>query len=319
MNLLFTNAGRRAYLIEDALDLAHGTDFELGVFVCDTSPATASMLVSPEIKTFLTPRVSDDPERYVEVLIEECRKRNIGMIIPLMDFELPILAGKLGEFRAAGINIVVSAPDVISTTLDKEKCCIFCAEKGLSMPRTWFAGDGTANTQLPLVLKRTFGSGSVDLVVIKESTQIPEIVPSGFILQEMVVGEEYGMDILNDFDGEFIHCCARRKIAMRAGETDKAEVVYEERFQELGKTVSAAFRHTGNLDLDFIVDSAGKITFLDFNPRFGGGYPFTRAAGFDYLRTLLELAHGKEPRLPKHGRKIIGAKVLRLYTMEREG
>lgn len=92
MNILFTNAGRRTYLIEDALALGKIHDISPRVFVCDTTHLTASMLVSPDVTTFVTPRVSDSPEHYVSVLKHECKNREIDLIIPLMDFELAILA-----------------------------------------------------------------------------------------------------------------------------------------------------------------------------------------------------------------------------------
>ena len=40
------------------------------------------------------------------------------------------------------------------------------------------------------------------------------------------------MDILNDFDGNFLHCLARKKISMRAGDTDKAEIISSKKFFE---------------------------------------------------------------------------------------
>ena len=61
-----------------------------------------------------------------------------------------------------------------------------------------------------------------------------------------------------------------KKISMRSGETDKAEVIYDRRFNELAQKISAVFKHIGNLDVDFIIDNFNDIYFIDFNPRFGG-------------------------------------------------
>ena len=41
----------------------------------------------------------------------------------------------------------------------------------------------------------------------------------------------------------FIHCCVKKKISMRSGETDKAEVIYDRRFNELAQKISAVFKH----------------------------------------------------------------------------
>ena len=316
MNLLFTNAGRRTYLIEDALALNEVNNLKVSVFVCDTSPLTASMLVRSKIKTFLTPRVSDNPEHYVSVLQVECQRHEIDVIIPLMDFELLVLSAHKEKFKAIGTEVIVSPSEIIKVTLDKQLCWHYCKQHGLDMPNTWFSGEVPNRNKVPLISKRTFGSGSVDLTLLLKSEHVPDPVPPDFLVQEMVNGQEYGIDVLNDLDGGFVHCCARRKIMMRCGETDKAEVVYGDQFNEIGRRISAAFRHVGNLDADCIIDSSGRAVFLDFNPRFGGGYPFTHAAGFDYLRTLLELLAGVRPQLPARGKRIVGAKGFKLFTME---
>ncbi|WP_435117946.1 NeuD/PglB/VioB family sugar acetyltransferase [Candidatus Pelagibacter bacterium nBUS_49] len=109
-----------------------------------------------------------------------------------------------------------------------------------------------------------------------------------YIIQDYIKGQEYGMDILNDLNGKFIHCCVKKKISMRSGETDKAEVVFSKRFTNIGRKISLIFKHVGNLDLDFIVDLKNDIYFLDFNPRFGGGYPFTHLAGYNYLQYIIK-------------------------------
>ena len=40
------------------------------------------------------------------------------------------------------------------------------------------------------------------------------------IYQEKITGTEFGLDILNDFKGNFVSYCLKKKIEMRAGETD---------------------------------------------------------------------------------------------------
>jgi len=316
MKLLFTNAGRRTYLIEYALELRHSFGFELEIFVSDASMHTAAMHVSREVKSFITPRVSENPERYAEFLLAECRVRNIDVVIPLMDYELPALARWMSRFKDHGINVIVSSVDVVETTLDKQRCYKFCEENRLPIPRTWYAGENTSDASVPLIMKPRFGSGSVGLVRITKSETVPDTVPEDQVLQECVAGDEYGMDVLNGLDTNFLHCAVRKKIEMRAGETDKAELVYDDRLFDLGMTVSRSFNHVGNMDVDFIIDRRGSIQFLDFNPRFGGGYPFTHEAGFNYLEALLVQYNNIPVVLKPYGRKLFGAKGIKLFTFE---
>ncbi len=316
MKLLFTNAGRRTYLIEYALDIKRQGITDLDVFVCDTSKDTAAMWVAQEVKRFVTPHVSDDPEKYAGALLKKCLDYGIEVVIPLMDYELPVLAKWKDRFAANGITVIVASPDIIDTCLNKQRCHAFCDEHALHVPRSWYPGEATGEARPPLIMKKPLGSGSVGLQHIDTPDAIPSQVPPGFLLQEHIIGVEYGMDVLNGLRGEFIHCCLRRKLLMRAGETDKAEVIYDQELLEWGPIISGAFHHVGNMDVDFIVDHTGNIFFIDFNPRFGGGYPFTHAAGFNYLSCLLSQYHGQQVALPSIGKTIIGMKGVHLFTYE---
>lgn len=67
---------------------------------------------------------------------------------------------------------------------------------------------------------------------------------------------------------------------MRSGETDKATSVIIPEILAIGEKISLLLRHSGNLDCDIFI-AENKIYILEFNPRFGGGYPFSHEAGIN--------------------------------------
>ena len=81
---------------------------------------------------------------------------------------------------------------------------------------------------------------------------------------------------------------------MKNGETDKAKGVNSKKFIKIAKMLSRTFKHIGPMDIDFILTTKGKIYFIDFNPRFGGGYPITHLSGFNYLSALLNMSIGNK-------------------------
>lgn len=94
------------------------------------------------------------------------------------------------------------------------------------------------------------------------------------------MGQEYGLDVINDLEGNYQNTIVKQKYAMRSGETDCALTVRWEEADKLGKTLSILLHHIGNLDVDvFKVEE--KIYVLEMNARFGGGYPFSHLAGVD--------------------------------------
>ncbi|MEX2483763.1 MAG: ATP-grasp domain-containing protein [Brumimicrobium sp.] len=311
MNILFTNAGRRTYLIEYALELMEA-DYDLNIFVSDTSFDTAAMHVDKRVNKVITPRVSESEEQYYEALIEVCKENKIEVIIPLMDFELPVLAANKKAFEALGIKVWVSNEKTILNCLNKKENYTFCVDHGIAIPKSFFTLD---EARPPYIKKHILGSGSIGLEIVKSG--VATTFEAGVdMIQAFVEGKEYGMDILNDYQGNYIHSCFREKLEMRAGETDKARSFESMELEKLAKKISATFKHVGNMDIDFIKTASGDIYLIDFNPRFGGGYPFTHLSGANYLKFMIDASAGKTSSKPMFSKSITGYKGLKLFYKE---
>lgn len=308
MNILLTNAGRRTYLVDFVLELKKQYK-DINIFVSDTSLKTAAMFVSEDIKSIITPRVDSNEDKYIEILLDSCIKNNINVVIPLMDFELPSLSKNRGLFESNNIKVWVSDYDIIINCLDKKKNYFFCKKNNIPTPDSWFS---KFNIDETIIKKKIIGSGSVGLQKISPNEEF-SFIEDEDMLQSFISGREIGMDVFNDYNGNFVHACFREKILMRAGETDKAKSFDSEVYMEYAKKISKIFRHVGNMDVDFIETPESDIYFIDFNPRFGGGYPFTHLSGPNYLKYILEDSFGIKPEQPKFISSIIGMKGLKLY------
>ena len=85
-------------------------------------------------------------------------------------------------------------------------------------------------------------------------------IEKSILIQEKINGEEYGIDILNDFNGNHYNSFVRKKIAMRSGETDKAVSVINDEFSRIAKIIGDATKHIGNMDCDFFVANTRAFT-----------------------------------------------------------
>jgi carbamoyl-phosphate synthase large subunit len=287
MKVLFTNAGRRTYIVQFALDLI-ADDYPLEVHVSDCSPLSAAMHVAPCVKAHLLPPVLENSEAYVKELFELAKRQRLNVIFPLSDLDPKILSEHRDWFAQIGCTIVVSDSTVIARCNDKRLTYDFCREAKLPTPESWFSATAY-NGPFPVIKKHVFGSGSSGLKRIENRRDLDGFVCSQDMLQRFINGEEFGLDVLNDLDGNFVAVCVKRKLLMRAGETDKSEIVHDVKLIELGRLISAAFRHVGNLDCDVLRGKDGSLYCIDFNPRFGGGYPATHVAGYNYLKAVLNM------------------------------
>lgn len=310
INILFTCAGRRNYLINYFKDALNNQGKIFAADMC----MSATAMVDADVP-ILVPSIYD--ENYISALKDAILKHNITAIIPLNDLELPILSKHKKELETTGVKVIISSELVIDLAFDKIKTFNFIKKIGLLTPKTYSclkeAKEEIKNNilQLPLVVKPRWGSASVGIdfpesveelelafklqhLKLKRSilnTASEQDFENAILIQEKIDGTEYGIDILNDFEGNYVGTFVRKKLNMRSGETDQAVSVIDEKFNDLGKTISTHLKHYGNLDCDVFV-SDNKIYVLELNPRFGGGYPFSHEAGINTAAMYIEWLKG---------------------------
>ena len=311
MKIMFTNIGRRTYIVDYAVQLLNRGLIST-VYVTDINEETAGFWVSDKVKSIFTPYVSGNEDFYVDFLVKTVKTEGIDIIIPLMDFELKMLAANKKIFACAGCTVVVSDGELIKNTLDKRLTLGLCRQSNLPYPATYYSyRDVPENCKI--VRKRIFGSGSKGLSFHEDISELFDFVEGRDLIQIKIEGVEYGLDILNDLDGNFIHAAIKRKLLMRAGETDKASVIFDDRLFEFAKKTGLVTKHIGNIDMDIILDKNNQPYIIDINPRFGGGYPFTHAAGFNYLEAVIKMVQGVPFKIPRKASLITGMKGISLF------
>jgi len=312
MKILFTNAGRRTYLIDFALELAR-REGDLEIHVSDCTSLAAAMHVSPEVRTHLTPPASAGEASYVAALLNLVEGQGIDLIVPLSDLDPPLLAGYRQKFQERGAFSLISSPEIVANCSDKRRTYEFCRANGLPTPDSWFDAAEYAGS-FPAIQKHILGSGSSGLHRVESRDELSVgFVLGRDMLQPLIDGEEFGIDILNDLDGGFVACCVKRKLLMRSGETDKAQVVEDAELEALARRISTAFGHIGNLDCDVLRSRDGNLNCIDFNPRFGGGYPATHLAGLNFLAAIVDMVRGRPPQFPARPRPITVMKGISLH------
>lgn len=311
MNILFTCAGRRTYLLKYFKEQL-GSD---GLIIGADMQLTAPALSVADVKVTV-PAVYD--EHYVEVLLQICETYKVDMLVSLNDLELPILAENKSLFNRIGVIVLVSSPKVIDICFDKKKTSEYVMSLGLDTPKTFdnlnSALDAIAAGELmfPVVIKPRWGSASIgiefvdnvdDLRIMYERIrqrifkgilgEVSQHDENCILVQQKITGDEYGLDVMNDLNGRNVGVAVKKKLAMRAGETDKATTVDNKVLRQIGETLGTNLAHIGNLDCD-VLEMNGKYYILELNPRFGGGFPFSYEAGVNFPKAIINWAQGKD-------------------------
>lgn len=323
MNVLFTCAGRRTYLLKY---------FKENLVEGDMVVATDMQLSAPALQVadvkIQVPAVYD-PE-YVNITLNICHEQKIDVLLSLNDLELPILAENKARFEELGVKVIVSDPQVIDIAFDKYKTAQWVESLGLVAPKTYVRLEdakralAAGEIEFPLFMKPRWGSGSIGLESIADMEELDiyynllmkkikktilataSVGDEYIMIQEKLTGSEFGLDIMNDLNGKHVGVSVKQKLAMRAGETDKAVTVDLPEVREMGRKIGEALGHIGNLDVDIMQRADGAYCVLELNPRFGGGFPFSYEAGVNMPKAIIQWAKGEEvdPQMlqPEYGR-----------------
>jgi carbamoyl-phosphate synthase large subunit len=290
-----------------------------GKVVATNSVAATSAMFAADC-SYVVPEAYN-PE-FIDRLLQICRHHSIGLIFSLHDWEAPFIAAAASRFQDAGVCLGVSSSEVLDVCLDKLATCDFCQRHDIATAMVFTSevdailANNTGNCGFPMIVKARFGQGSLALFVVHSEEelkascllarlQISRFADNGLskkfdpsiIIQEFIEGQEYGLDIVNDFQGEFQACLAKKKLGMRAGETDSAISVLDPVLTEFGRKIGTVLRHVAMLDADVIVRD-GKPYLIEMNPRFGGHYPFSHMAGANVPAAMVAMAKGR-PMNPK--------------------
>ena len=309
MNILFTCAGRRTYLLKyfrenlTTEDRIVATDMQL------SAPALQAADVKIQVPAVYNPD-------YVDITLEICKEQKIDALISLNDLELPILAENKSRFQEIGVRVIVSDPQVIDICFDKFKTAKWTEQIGLNAPKTYVRLEDAKHAlaageiSFPLFMKPRWGSGSIGLETIDDMEELEiyyhllmkkikktilataSVGDEYIMIQEKLTGKEFGLDVMNDLDGNNVGVSVKQKLAMRAGETDKAITVDIPEVREMGERIGRNLKHIGNLDVDIMQRANGDYCVLELNPRFGGGFPFSYEAGVNFPKAIINWLKG---------------------------
>ena len=324
---MLTSAGRRGYMVNYFKESLCGDG---KVYVGNSNENAVSFLYADEM--VITPLIYD--ANYISFLLDFCIRKEITLIVPLFDIDLYMLSKNRHVFEEYGIYVLVSDVTVIDICNDKWKMKNYLEKKGIYTPKTFLAVEDAEKAvekhevNFPFVIKPRWGMGSIGVYEAENSEELYAFYhrtrkqiestylkyeskqdwENSILIQEKIIGQEYGVDIINDLTGEYQNAVVKKKIAMRAGETDIAVTVENKVIEGLSINLGKSLKHVGNLDMDLIYTKDNLPYVIDLNARFGGGYPFSHCAGVNLPQAIIMWLRGekvnKEQFIPRMNTKV---------------
>lgn len=305
MNILVLSAGTRNKIVQyfkRTLTEADGT--RRGRVIATDMSELAPAIYDADAH-YIVPRMSDPG--YLDVIYDICKKEKIDGVCSLIDPELSLLAENEEHFRELGATIIGSPYDLCERSLDKMQMFDWLVEHGYKTARSYIDKEAfyrdVENGALtyPVFVKPVRGSASIAInkVYDKETVDLLFAHDGNLMIQEFLDGQEIGADVYIDMiSGEIVSIFTKKKLKMRAGETDKSVSFKDERLFELIKKFVKEAGYRGQIDID-IFDIGGEYYISEVNPRFGGGYPHAYESGCDHMTLICNNLEGKanEPNI----------------------
>ena len=295
MNLLILSPGRRVEIVEYFKETFHSVGRQ--VFTLDMSPY-APALYSGD-KFFRIDKDFNNLDQYISNIIDICKRVNVSAIITLIDPELVLLSKHKAEFNKIGVKLILCDIDFVESTFDKYGF-YNKYKKDISLVETVGSCEDAlykiedSSWKYPLFAKLRDGSASIGIKKITTKIDFEDVRDSPmYIYQPYIDGLEYGVDVYFDMiSGELVSAFIKRKIAMRAGETDKAISVKSDKILDEIKKLSKINGIYGPIDVDVFESKDGEVYINEINPRFGGGHPHAYGCGVNFMKLILNNLEG---------------------------
>ena len=316
MNILILSCGTRNKIVQYFKEAVG----EVGRVVTTDCSRYAPALYDAD-SFFVVPRMTEPG--YIDEILSICKEEKIDGVLSLIDPELALLAQHMTEFEAIGTTVIGSSYELCAMALDKWAMYNWMTKHGFLCAKTFiqFAeferALATGDVTLPVFIKPRFGSASLHIFKADDldTTRFLFDHQPDMIIQEFLDGQEIGADVYADMlSGSVIAIFTKNKLAMRAGETDKAMSIKDEK---LFKLIARFVRESGyraQIDID-IFKINGEYYFSEVNPRFGGGYPHAYECGMRTPQMIVNNLFGKE-NVPEIGAYRSGVAMMKYNELK---
>lgn len=311
MNILILSVGTRNKIVKYFKRALIGKGKVIVTDMSELAPA-----IYEADKYYIVPRMTDP--KYLDVIYDICKKEKITGILSLIDPELSLLAEHKQDFQELGTTVIGSSYELCEMALDKFQMYKWLAQHYYKCAKSYidkeeFYADVEAGViNYPVFVKPARGSASISIskVYDKDTVELLFSHEDGLMIQEYLDGQEIGADVYIDMiSNEVVSIFTKKKLKMRAGETDKAVSFKDDRLFELIKRFATEAGYKGQIDID-IFDIDGEYYISEVNPRFGGGYPHAYECGVDHMKLIVNNLYG-EANMPN-----IGAYENDIYMMK---
>lgn len=291
VNWLFSTIGKRGYIA----DYLRQADANVNIIGSGNNVFTPGFTSCDQ--AVLLPSILDP--HYLSRVREVAETHQVNAILSFSDPDVATLSTIREELSSQGIACFFPGKETALFGYDKLETFRWAQKNGITVPYTTTDPEEARNQiSFPLIRKPRFGSASVGVSTIADPK---DLYPANgdsteYIYQERVIGNEVNIELCGDLNGRVMSVSSWRKLISRNGETQLAITTRRQDLIDKALELGKKARIIGPCDID-VIDRDGELYLIEFNMRFGGGYPVSHLAGANFLELLVQAQRGESPPL----------------------
>lgn len=287
MNYLMLSVGRRGELLKD---FRQSIGKESKLIATDLSPYAPALYFAD--KQYLVPRIDDS--KYIDTILEICKKENIHAVTTFIDPEIEILANNRDRFEALGVEVLAPYEETAALCFNKYLMFKHLSKCGIPTVMTWGTleefdeAKREGKVDFPVFVKPRTGSGSVGARRVYSYEVLAESMKEdpSLIIQELMDCEDLDADVYIDtISHEAVSAFSKKKIETRIGGASKTISFKDKKLFDFISQVVHTLKFNGPVDMDFFYRN-GEYYLSEVNPRFGGAYLHAYGAGVDFIKLI---------------------------------
>ncbi|MCC2615124.1 ATP-grasp domain-containing protein [Aestuariibacter halophilus] len=241
---------------------------------CIGSDISAASAGAVRVDAFVELPTYDDPALW-DAVTSALTQHRVSLVIPTFDEMLSGWSARREDFKAMGVEVLISPQETVNQCVDKWQTAQLFARAGLPAP-------ATSLQPTYALFKPREGRGSTGIYQATDEQRASGALPQGYISQQVVSGVEYTIDCLFDAQGEPIYIVPRRRLQVKDGKSLGGVVEAQPAIVKYIKQLATTVQFCGPINVQCFVDG-DDIWFIEINPRLGGGSGLGMAATENWI------------------------------------
>ncbi len=212
------------------------------------------------------------------------------LYIPFIDEELRCLSQSTKLLPCIFEKIILNNQEAIKICTNKIFFQQYCLTNNLPI--------APLATKAPAIFKPEYGRGSKGIFIIDDDELMPYFEKKSGVIQQLIKGMEYTVDVLTSLEGEYLFAVARKRIetvgVSRIGEVDQNPIVLG-----LAKICVESLRFNGPINVQIMLTEDNNAYIIEINPRLSGSLMFSTLSGFDIVDLSIKMWTNKHFKIPQ--------------------